>query len=92
VQAQTGGHGAQVAGRAPSRNPGILPRPALRAAAPVILSPASPPRPEIRMARTIALLLVLALAGCNTMRGLGQDMSAAGDAVSDTANEVQRKM
>jgi predicted small secreted protein len=44
------------------------------------------------MARTLALLLALALAGCNTMRGLGQDMSAAGNAVSDTANEVQRKM
>jgi predicted small secreted protein len=46
------------------------------------------------MFRTLALLVLasLALAACNTMRGVGQDMSAAGDAVSDTANEVQRKL
>jgi predicted small secreted protein len=45
------------------------------------------------MFRTLALVaLVLALASCNTMRGLGQDMSAAGDAVSDTADDVQRQM
>jgi predicted small secreted protein len=45
------------------------------------------------MTRTLALLaLVLALAACNTMRGVGQDMSAAGNAVSDTATDVQRKL
>lgn len=46
------------------------------------------------MFRTACLLLAatLALAGCNTMRGVGQDMSAAGNAVSDGATEVQSKM
>lgn len=31
------------------------------------------------------------LAGCNTVRGVGQDMSEAGEAVSDTATGVQRR-
>jgi predicted small secreted protein len=58
------------------------------------VSRATEAAPEIRMPRTLALLVLagLALAACNTMRGVGQDMSAAGNAMSDTANEVQRKL
>ena len=40
----------------------------------------------------LALLAAMALAACNTVRGLGQDMSAAGRAVSDTAEGVQADM
>jgi predicted small secreted protein len=49
---------------------------------------------EIRMRHTIALLALSAivLAACNTMRGVGQDMTAAGHTVSDTASSVQDKM
>jgi entericidin B len=40
--------------------------------------------------RTIAVLVVaLALAACNTVGGVGQDLEAAGRAVSDTANDVR---
>lgn len=45
------------------------------------------------MIRSFApLLLVLALAACNTMQGVGKDMSVAGEKLSDTAGEVQRQM
>ena len=46
------------------------------------------------MTRTlIALLLAtLALAACNTVNGAGKDISAAGNAVSDTATDVEKKM
>lgn len=49
--------------------------------------------------RNIHLLLsvlllgaLLAIAGCNTMRGAGQDVEAAGGAMSDTAEDVQDEM
>ncbi|MFO1431704.1 MAG: entericidin A/B family lipoprotein [Candidatus Competibacteraceae bacterium] len=35
----------------------------------------------------LSLLSVLGLMGCNTMKGMGQDVSAAGDAVSNTAKK-----
>ena len=35
----------------------------------------------------LSLLSVLSLVGCNTMRGMGQDVSAAGDTVSNTAQK-----
>ena len=46
------------------------------------------------MRRAVAFLALAAivLAACNTMRGLGQDMTAAGHTVSDTANSVQDQM
>jgi entericidin B len=53
------------------------------------------------MRRSIALtslaLLLLAgattlLSGCNTMRGLGQDTSAAGRALSNSAEETKEKL
>lgn len=31
----------------------------------------------------------LALSGCNTVSGAGQDIEAAGDAVTDTSEDVQ---
>lgn len=43
--------------------------------------------------RLAALLLAtLALAACNTMSGAGKDISAAGDGVTDTAQDVEKKM
>lgn len=32
------------------------------------------------------------LTGCNTFKGLGQDVSGAGDAVTGSAQEVQNKI
>jgi len=39
---------------------------------------------------TCLVLVALAAGACTTMRGLGRDMSAAGDVVTDTAQGVQR--
>ena len=43
--------------------------------------------------RKIAMLCVaaaaLTLAGCNTIAGVGRDVSAAGSAVTSTANDVR---
>lgn len=36
-----------------------------------------------------ALLLILGLAACETVEGAGKDVSNAGDAISDTARDVQ---
>jgi predicted small secreted protein len=62
----------------------------LRGAPPVVVS--RDPFPEASMTRPLALLvaLALALAACNTVRGVGQDMSAAGRALDETADELQR--
>lgn len=38
---------------------------------------------------TLALLSVLALAGCNTVSGAGKDVSSAGKAVTETAEDVK---
>jgi entericidin B len=38
------------------------------------------------------LLATLTLAACNTMQGAGDDVSAAGDALSDQAAETQSEM
>jgi len=45
--------------------------------------------PKILLAVSIALL---ALAGCNTVRGAGQDVEAAGSAVQEQAVETQSDM
>ena len=37
----------------------------------------------------LPLIAVLTLAACNTMEGMGRDVSAAGDAVTDEAQEAQ---
>ena len=36
--------------------------------------------------------LVLLVAGCNTISGMGRDLEAAGDAVTDTAEDTKQKM
>jgi predicted small secreted protein len=38
------------------------------------------------------LFLVLVLSGCNTMQGMGEDVEAAGGAMSDTAEDVEEEM
>ena len=40
----------------------------------------------------IACAAVVFLAGCNTVKGAGQDISRGGQAVSKTATEVQQNM
>lgn len=37
----------------------------------------------------LTLLAALALAACETVEGAGQDISTAGNAVTDTAQDVQ---
>jgi predicted small secreted protein len=39
-----------------------------------------------------AILAMLMLAACNTVRGAGQDVQSAGDAISNQAAETQREM
>lgn len=40
----------------------------------------------------VALTSLAVLSACNTVKGAGKDVSAAGNAVSNTAAEVQQKM
>ena len=49
------------------------------------------------MFKTILATLMLigvfgSLAGCNTVNGMGKDIERAGEATSDTARDVGRKM
>lgn len=49
------------------------------------------------MFKTILATLVLigifaSLAGCNTVNGIGKDLERAGEATSETARDVGRKM
>jgi entericidin B len=39
-----------------------------------------------------AMLLLIVLAGCNTMRGLGQDVEAGGQKIEEGATAVQKKL
>ena len=41
----------------------------------------------MRRLSALALLICLAAAGCNTVSGLGKDVSSAGDAVSNAADK-----
>ena len=41
---------------------------------------------------TALFFMVLVLSGCNTMRGMGEDVEAAGGAMSDTAEDVEDDM
>lgn len=36
----------------------------------------------------LASLVTVALSGCNTVRGVGQDVEAAGEEIEETANEI----
>ena len=44
------------------------------------------------MTRTIATVLasVFLLAGCNTIKGAGQDLQKAGQSIEDAANKARR--
>lgn len=45
------------------------------------------------MKRVIALVLLgIALAGCNTMAGMGRDIERGGEKLQDQAHETQRNM
>ncbi len=44
---------------------------------------------HLGMSLVLLLAMAFALGACNTMRGLGQDVGAAGGAVEDTAEDVQ---
>lgn len=39
-----------------------------------------------------SMLVAFALTGCNTFKGMGKDVSKAGDAVTDSAQKVENKM
>ncbi len=49
---------------------------------------------EMMMKKILAASLVLAfvLTGCNTIKGVGKDVSSAGNAVSDSAQKTQDKL
>jgi entericidin B len=52
-------------------------------------------RQVIMMKKFLALTMLLSiglLIGCNTIDGAGQDIERGGEAVSDTAKEVQKSM
>jgi predicted small secreted protein len=40
----------------------------------------------------LAIFAAATLAACNTVQGVGRDMTAAGHAVSETASDVQHRM
>jgi predicted small secreted protein len=42
--------------------------------------------------KTILVASLLALMGCNTVEGVGQDIEAGGAKVQDKAKEVKREM
>lgn len=47
------------------------------------------PSPVVRVLAAAAAAASLAIAaGCNTIEGVGEDVEAAGDAVSDTARDA----
>ena len=46
----------------------------------------------MKPAAILFLLAALAVAGCNTVQGFGRDVNKAGDAVTDTAAETERKL
>ena len=40
----------------------------------------------------LAAIMLLALAACNTVEGMGRDIGAAGDAISNSAEDTKKKM
>jgi predicted small secreted protein len=40
----------------------------------------------------LAVLFALTQTGCNTVRGAGEDVGAAGDAISDTAQDAEDEL
>lgn len=41
---------------------------------------------------TLAIASVVVFTGCNTIKGAGQDVSKAGEAVTDAAQDTQNRM
>lgn len=39
-----------------------------------------------------SLIIAFVLTGCNTFKGMGKDVSKAGDAVTNTAEKTENKM
>jgi predicted small secreted protein len=39
-----------------------------------------------------AAVLLLAVAACNTAEGVGEDVESGGEAISDTARDVKKKL
>lgn len=44
------------------------------------------------VATMLAMVMAIAVVGCNTVKGAGQDIKAGGEAISDTASDVSKKM
>lgn len=59
-------------------------------------NPSATKQGSIGMVRILVLLLglgaVAALPACNTVKGAGQDISAGGQVISDSAEEVQEEI
>lgn len=47
---------------------------------------------QVKKLTLVALTAMTVLTGCNTISGFGQDVSKAGNTVSDTANDVKQKI
>lgn len=41
---------------------------------------------------TLGVLGVLSVSACNTVQGVGKDVESGGEAITDTAKEVQKKL
>jgi predicted small secreted protein len=52
----------------------------------------TPPGGSHVLTKAVAILLLTALAGCNTIAGAGKDIERGGQVIRDTAKDVQRKM
>jgi entericidin B len=45
-----------------------------------------------KMIALVSLLLMGALAGCNTIEGIGKDLERGGEKLQDTARDTRQKM
>lgn len=48
--------------------------------------------PKAVAAAVLASALIIALAGCSTVEGVGKDINAGGRILSDTARDVKEKL
>jgi entericidin B len=49
-------------------------------------------RPLYALMMVLAMLVILALGACNTTRGLGEDVEAAGEGIQEAAEEVEEEI
>lgn len=47
---------------------------------------------QVKKLTLVALTAMMVLTGCNTISGLGQDISAVGNTVSNSASQVKQRM